>query len=114
MTAKPSSHTAKAPIIQNAPNRLHLDKRAGAIAAAVAAEGVDDDLLTTRELAAWLGVTPTWLEIGRYKDYGPDFVRLAPQVVRYKRDVVLAWLKAREFASTSQYAGADGRSKKRA
>jgi hypothetical protein len=81
----------------------HLDRRAEAIADAVG-EGDSSDLLTTLQVANWLGVSTQWLEIGRSKNYGPPFVRLAPQVVRYKRGVVLAWLKQREFASTAQYA----------
>lgn len=96
----------------NTGKRFHLDKRAGMLAAGLSAKGADDDLLTTRELAAWLGVTPTWVEIGRSKGYGPPFLRLARQLVRYKRVAVLAWLKEREHACSAEYA--DGRSRKTA
>ena len=72
----------------------HLDKRAGQIADA-GDGGDDDDLLSTRDLALWLGVTEQWLETGRLKNYGPSFVKLSSKIVRYRRDDVLRWLKSR-------------------
>ncbi|MGY2905230.1 helix-turn-helix transcriptional regulator [Bradyrhizobium sp. URHC0002] len=84
--------------------RLHLDRRASSlIAAAVTSEGGADDLLTTQQVANWLGVSTQWMEIQRDRDTGPPFQRLAPQLIRYKRDTVLTWLKQREYARTSQY-----------
>lgn len=94
--------------------KLHLDRRAAAIADAVG-EGSNDDLLTTVQVANWLGVSPQWLEIGRGKNYGPPFMRLAPQVLRYKRGAVIDWLKDREYAHTWQYTDRrSGRAKKSA
>jgi hypothetical protein len=90
--------------------RLHLDRRVEAIIAATG-EGSDDDLLTTLQVANWLGTSPQWVELGRAKGYGPPFVRIAPQVVRYQRRAVLEWLKDREYARTSEYT-ADRRKKK--
>jgi hypothetical protein len=80
----------------------HLDKRAGDL---IAAGGGDtDDLLTTKQVATWLGVSVQWLEIGRSKGYGPPFVRLAKKRgVRYKRSTVLKWLAEREYACTAEY-----------
>jgi predicted DNA-binding transcriptional regulator AlpA len=80
----------------------HLDRRADAIANADS--GGADDLLSTREVADWLGVSIQWVEIGRSKKYGPPFKRLAPRTVRYLRADVLKWLKARTHASTADYA----------
>jgi len=80
-----------------APQRHRLDRRAGEIAKA--GEGDGDDLLTTPEVAKWLGVSRQWVEIGRGKGRGPPFVRLAPTRVRYKRSAVLAWLEARQTAA---------------
>jgi predicted DNA-binding transcriptional regulator AlpA len=65
--------------------------------------GAPDDLLTTRAVAEWLGVSVQFLEIGRHKGYGPKFVRIGPARIRYRRAGVLAWLEERTFASTSQY-----------
>jgi len=87
----------------NTPNterRLHLDKRAEAIVAATP-EG-DDDLLTSIQVASWLGVSPQWVELSRTKDYGPPFVRVAPQIVRYKRSAIVKWPKEREYKSCQQ------------
>jgi hypothetical protein len=91
------------------PTTLHLDKRAGALIVAADAEIksreiTGDDLLTTPETAMWLGVSKQWLEFGRIRDYGPKFLRLAPQVIRYKRSDVLDWLKEREHSHTAEYA----------
>jgi hypothetical protein len=83
--------------------RLHLDKRAESLVAVVP-EGSDDDLLTTIQVAGWFGVTPQWVELARAGGCGPPFERIAPQVVRYKRSAVIAWLKEREYKRTSDYA----------
>jgi predicted DNA-binding transcriptional regulator AlpA len=87
---------------------LHLDKRAGQIAAAEPilsddAANTDDDLLRTSEVASWLGVTKQWLEGSRREGYGPPFIKLAPLAVRYRRGDVRAWLKERQFIWTSSY-----------
>ena len=85
------------------PRQHHLDRHAGAIIAA--ASGDDDDLLTTAAVAALFHVSKQWLEIGRSSGrYGPPFVRLAPQVVRYRRGDLKAWLAERQHASTAEYA----------
>ena len=86
------------------PTNLHLDKRAAELAAnapLISDEqaNTDDDLLRTSDLALWLGVTKAWLEHGRKRDYGPPFIKLAPQAVRYRRADVFAWLKHRQNLS---------------
>ena len=82
---------------------LHLDKRAGMLLAN-APEGSDDELLTSQQLANWLGTSRQWVELGRAKGYGPPFVKLAPCVVRYKRSAIVEWLSKREHKSTAEYA----------
>jgi predicted DNA-binding transcriptional regulator AlpA len=74
------------------PNRHHLDRRAAKL---VDEPGAADDLLTTKELAAWLGTSEQWLEIGRIAGYGPPFVKISSRMVRYKRGAVRRWLKQR-------------------
>ena len=81
--------------------RHHIDRRAAKLADEDA--GADDELLTTREVADWLGVSTQWVEIGRSKNYGPEFVRIGPRVISYRRGDVLKWLKARTHASTAEY-----------
>jgi hypothetical protein len=93
--------------------RLHLDRRVEAIIAATG-EGSGDDLLTTLQIANWLGTSSQWVELGRAKGYGPPFMRIAPQVVRYQRRAVLEWLREREYARTSEYRADRSRRKKKA
>lgn len=81
----------------------HLDRRAEAIVER-GNEGDADDLLSTAQVAAWLGVSLQFLEIGRHRGYGPKFVRLSPRRVRYRRSDVLTWLKERTHAATNEYA----------
>jgi predicted DNA-binding transcriptional regulator AlpA len=83
------------------PRKHHLDRRASTLAEVSA--GAPDDLLSTKEVAEWLGVSVQFLEIGRSRGYGPKFVRLGPGRIRYRRVDVLTWLEERTFASTSQY-----------
>jgi predicted DNA-binding transcriptional regulator AlpA len=85
------------------PQRFHLDKRAHTLAATVDADNADE-LLTTAGVATWLGVSPSWLELGRHRGYGPPFERLGPRTVRYQRGRVRAWLDERSHRSTSEYA----------
>ena len=81
--------------------RYHIDKRAaGLLLGAIN----DESLLTTAETAQWLGVSTQWLEIGRHRGYGPPFERLSPRCVRYRRSKVCAWLDARSYTHTAEYA----------
>ncbi len=82
------------------PQKHHLDRRAGSLIAA--GEGCPDDLLSTTDLAAWLGVSNQFLEIGRSRGYGPLWVALAPRCVRYRRSDVLRWLDERTRAHTGE------------
>ena len=88
--------------LPRAPKKHHLDRRAAAIVAQDT--GADDQLLSTRDLAEWLGVSTQFLEIGRHKGYGPKFTRLAPRDIRYRRADVRAWLAERVHSATSEYA----------
>ena len=89
------------------PKRLHIDRRASAIAAF--SDGDNDDLMSTREVAAWFGVSTQWLETARSENYGPPYIRLAPQVLRYRRSDLLGWLKEREYSNTAHYVSPDRR-----
>jgi len=84
-----------------APKTHHLDRRADAIVAAGA--GCDDELLSTQDVARWLGVSVPWIEIGRSKNYGPKFQRLSARHIRYRRGDVVEWLRARTYACTREY-----------
>ena len=78
----------------------HLDKRASKLAVV---PGDDDDLLSTRQLAAWLDCSKSWLEILRHRNQGPRYVKSGPKMVRYPRGEVRAWLKTRLHQGTAEY-----------
>ena len=101
------------PPADGVPRHHHLDRRADQIAAEGA--GNADDLLTTTDLAEWLGVSTQWLEIGRSKGYGPLFVVIGPRRIRYRRDDVMRWLRQRTHAATAEYGarGGPGRPRKK-
>jgi predicted DNA-binding transcriptional regulator AlpA len=71
----------------------HLNRRAETLIQQ--GEGEGDDLLTTWELAEWLGMSPLWLENGRRLGFGPAYIRTGLRRIRYRRSDVLAWLKKR-------------------
>jgi predicted DNA-binding transcriptional regulator AlpA len=81
------------------PEQHHLDRRVEQL---LAAAPEADDLLNTKQVAAWLGVSTQWLEIGRCKGFGPPSKKIGPRLVRYQRSEVRAWLRQRRthFART--------------
>ena len=90
---KRKSHTA--------PPRTHkLDNRVHIIGMGA---GSDDDLLNTKEVALWFGVSEEWLEIGRSLGYGPPFRRLAPRIIRYQRGECREYLEQRRHESVAEY-----------
>jgi predicted DNA-binding transcriptional regulator AlpA len=90
------------------PNRHHLDSRAHKLAHEPDAAGPKDALLSTSQLAQWLGVSIQWLEIGRHRGYGPQFIRVTGRIIRYKRSDVLAWLDERAHRCTAEYGKVEG------
>jgi hypothetical protein len=84
------------------PQRHHLDKRARAILIA-AANADGDELLTTIEMAAWFGTTPQFLEKARKGGYGPPYIQVGSQMIRYSRAKARAWLESRARRSTADY-----------
>jgi hypothetical protein len=90
--------------------RFHLDHRVEQLLAEPPASighnnppPDDDVLLSTEAVGAWLGVSTQWLEIGRVKGYGPEFVRLGPRNIRYRCGQVRAFLRERVHVSTAGY-----------
>jgi hypothetical protein len=80
---------------QKPKRRLHLDRRAHQIIETCV--GDPDELLDTRQLAEWLGVSLQWLEIGRSSagGWGPPFTQAGPRAIRYRRRDVIRWLESR-------------------
>lgn len=70
-----------------------------------------DDLLSSEQTAALLGIKNNTLEIWRCKGKGPAFIKLGQHPsspIRYQRSRVMAWLASNTFASTSAYSAANG------
>ena len=59
--------------------------------------------LNTKQAAAYLGMSPQWLEGYRCKGGGPRFARLARNAVRYDTRDLDAWVAQRKAASTAEY-----------
>ena len=79
----------------------HIDKRAAEIVEH--ATGDLGELLTTKEVSAWLKLSPQWFEIARHRGYGPPYVKLTVNRVLYRRSEVLKWLDERTFRHTKEY-----------
>jgi hypothetical protein len=90
-------------------NTLHIDRRAGQIIAqsgdanAQAEIHNADDMMSTKEVADWLGVSEQFLAIRRNQHNGPRFIRVSPRKIMYQRRDVLVWLERRKYASTQDY-----------
>jgi len=60
-------------------------------------------LLTTREAAAYLRVSKSYLDKLRVYGGGPTFHRLAARKIVYRRSALDAWAAERRFRSTAEY-----------
>lgn len=79
----------------HAPKRYHFDRRTtDLINLAPGKDG--DDLLSTKQVAAWLGISEQWLEAARKHNYGPAWRKFGPRQIRYRRDAVLQFLEQRD------------------
>lgn len=63
---------------------------------------MEQQLMTTRELAAKLGVTPNTLAIWRFRGMGPKWVRLGTRIVRYRPSDVDEFLRDGTATGPSQ------------
>jgi predicted DNA-binding transcriptional regulator AlpA len=98
----PKIKTTAAPVRAAPPSKLHIDKRADAIVEGDA--GRDDEMMSTLQVAAWLGMSTQWLEGARFRGFGPKYMNLGPRMVRYRRGDIIEWLRTRTHQSTSEYA----------
>lgn len=58
-----------------------------------------EDYLNTKQAAEYLGCSPAWLEVGRARNYGPPFIRLAEgkrAPIRYRQSALDASMLSRE------------------
>lgn len=66
----------------------------------------EDQLLTNRQVAELLGISPTTLEIWRCRGKGPAFVKYGARgqsPVRYRLSVVMQWMGDNSYSSTSAH-----------
>ncbi|MGG7307543.1 helix-turn-helix transcriptional regulator [Curtobacterium sp. AB451] len=59
-------------------------------------------LLTSQEVAEWVGMTPSALSQLRYRGSGPKFRKLGPKTVRYAASDVQAWIDAAGQTQTGE------------
>jgi hypothetical protein len=85
------------------PGTMHIDKRIDQVLDSPDSNGGVDDYLTTRAVAAWLGVSVAWLEISRGRPGGIPFHQYSNRMIAYRRGDVLEWLKSRRRLSTADY-----------
>jgi predicted DNA-binding transcriptional regulator AlpA len=77
------------------PKTHHLDKRADQLTQSVSA-GSPDDLLDSQQVADLLGMSKSWVDIGRSTGYGPPFIEMGPRLVKYRRSDVIKWIRSRK------------------
>ena len=61
--------------------KLLIDRRAHRL---IDVDFHSEEMLSTKEVAAWLGVSVQFLEIGRTRRYGPKFKRITDKLIRYR------------------------------
>lgn len=66
----------------------------------------DPTYLLTPDAAARIGLAAGTLEKMRVRGDGPPYLRLSPRRVVYAVNTLDAWVRARQFNSTSEYAPA--------
>jgi len=76
----------------------HLDRRVAELIEQGA--GDPDELIDTKTLARWLGVSPAWAHVARHQGRGPTWVEISRKRIRYRRRDVWAWLDTRRRTST--------------
>jgi hypothetical protein len=63
-------------------------------------------LLTEREAAEAIGLTPRFLTERRRLGGGPPFVRISARCIRYRPEDIQHWARERIRTSTSDHSGA--------
>jgi predicted DNA-binding transcriptional regulator AlpA len=82
--------------IDEAYQRYHIDARTAQILALLQTAAIaDDQLISTKQLAALFGVSEQWVEITRHRGEGPKWVKISERCIRYRMAAVIAWLQER-------------------
>jgi hypothetical protein len=97
-----SHHPKRKKVGRPAPKTFHIDKRAGAVAAALA-EGDPDELLTPKKAAALTGYSEVWFAKRRADGTGPPYVMINQRSIRYNRGTLIRWFLERERKSIAEH-----------
>ena len=60
-------------------------------------------LLTTKQAAVYLGVSPSFLEKDRWRGARIPFVRISARAIKYRREDLDAYIEGQVSLSTSEY-----------
>jgi hypothetical protein len=63
--------------------------------------GMPDYLLRPSDAAAFLDLTPRFLEMRRFRGGGPPFIRVSRRCVRYLMSDLQTWVEERRRTSTA-------------
>ncbi len=80
--------------LSTVPQNHHVDPHATTVIG-ILETGDPDDLFEAEQVAAYLRVTISWLNVARSKGFGPPFIKLGPHMIRYRRSDLLKWLRSR-------------------
>lgn len=61
--------------------------------------GLGKDLLTTGDVARYLGLKRRTIVSWREKGRGPQYIRISSRCIRYEVDAVLKWLKCQQASA---------------
>ena len=67
----------------------------------------DDVLLTERQAADLLQLTPRFLQQRRYRGDSPPWIKISSRCIRYQRSAIKSWLAERVRTSTSDPGSSD-------
>lgn len=67
-------------------------------------DDIEKKFLTRDEAARFLGLRPQTLANLTWQNAGPPYVRLSSRCLRYDREALLSWMKAREVRPGEQAA----------
>jgi hypothetical protein len=90
---------------------LHIDKRLPGLLEDLAG-GHPDELRDTVMTAAWLGVSTMFLIKGRMEGYGPKYIRVGANAVRYRAPTSSRGSKSAPSADTPTRPGASRRKRR--
>jgi hypothetical protein len=101
--------TVKKKIPEREKRKFHFDKRVNEILARDKGKG--DELMPVETIAALWHLSIGWFDTGRKFGYGPPFIVIPPNKVRYPRADARAWLEQRiQLQTSKEYDGIRGAS----